>query len=111
MPGQDWVYWRQCYGQEADHISSKSFLFYYEKDSALELPNLVDMVCKSMAEAQQKEMRKFPRRMIDKCVLNGCCMSLLPDIPRTGIWVSRHRIFLSQIMLALLLFLGFRCYR
>jgi len=43
-------------------------LHYYAKDAALELPDLIEIVCKSMSEAQQKEMRKCLRRRIDKCV-------------------------------------------
>ncbi|XP_047072580.1 uncharacterized protein LOC124681801 isoform X2 [Lolium rigidum] len=43
-------------------------LHYYAKDAALELPGLIEMVCKSMPEAQQKEIRKCLRRRIDKRV-------------------------------------------
>jgi hypothetical protein len=43
-------------------------LHYYAKDAALELPDLIEMVCKSMPEAQQKEIRKCLRRRIDKRV-------------------------------------------
>ncbi|XBI37538.1 hypothetical protein VPH35_122822 [Triticum aestivum] len=43
-------------------------LHYYAKDATLELPDLIEMVCKSMPEAQQKEINKCLRRRIDKCV-------------------------------------------
>lgn len=43
-------------------------LHYYAKDATLELPGLIEMVCKSMPEAQQKEINKCLRRRIDKCV-------------------------------------------
>ncbi|XP_024317027.1 uncharacterized protein LOC100827189 isoform X3 [Brachypodium distachyon] len=43
-------------------------LHYYAKDASLELPDLVEMVCNSMSEAQQKEIRQCLRRRIDKCV-------------------------------------------
>ncbi|KAK8451468.1 hypothetical protein SEVIR_6G216800v4 [Setaria viridis] len=43
-------------------------LHFYAKDAALELPDLIDMVCESMPELQQKEIRQYLRRRIDKCV-------------------------------------------
>lgn len=43
-------------------------LHYYAKEATLELPGLIEMVCKSMPEAQQKEINKCLRRRIDKCV-------------------------------------------
>ncbi|KAM3189678.1 hypothetical protein ACQJBY_068142 [Aegilops geniculata] len=43
-------------------------LHYYAKDATLELPGLIEMVCKSMSETQQKEINKCLRRRIDKCV-------------------------------------------
>lgn len=43
-------------------------LHYYARDATLELPGLIEMVCKSMPEAQQKEINKCLRRRIDKCV-------------------------------------------
>lgn len=43
-------------------------LHYYARDATLELPGLIEMVCKSMPEAQQKEINTCLRRRIDKCV-------------------------------------------
>ncbi|XP_015695996.1 uncharacterized protein LOC102713014 isoform X2 [Oryza brachyantha] len=43
-------------------------LHHYAKDAVLELPDLVEMVCESMPEAQQKEIRQCLRRRIEKCV-------------------------------------------
>jgi hypothetical protein len=43
-------------------------LHHYAKDAALELPDLVEMACEIMPEAQQKEIRQCLRRRIDKCV-------------------------------------------
>jgi hypothetical protein len=43
-------------------------LHYYGKDAALELPGLIEMVCQSMTEVQQKEIRQYLKRRIDKCV-------------------------------------------
>ncbi|CAL5013478.1 unnamed protein product [Urochloa decumbens] len=43
-------------------------LHFYAKDATLELPDLIDMVCESMPELQQKEIRQYLRRRIDKCV-------------------------------------------
>ncbi|XP_066326532.1 uncharacterized protein [Miscanthus floridulus] len=43
-------------------------LHFYAKDASLELPDLVDIVCESMPELQQKEIRQYLRRRIDKCV-------------------------------------------
>ncbi|XP_039854688.1 uncharacterized protein LOC120712845 isoform X4 [Panicum virgatum] len=43
-------------------------LHFYAKDAALELPDLIDMVCESMPELQQKEIKQYLRRRVDKCV-------------------------------------------
>lgn len=43
-------------------------LHYYAKDAALELRHLVELVCESMSESQQKEIQHCLRRRIDKCV-------------------------------------------
>jgi len=43
-------------------------LHYYGKDVALELHVLIEMVCKSMPEAYQKEMKTCLMRRIDKYV-------------------------------------------
>ncbi|KAJ1269152.1 hypothetical protein BS78_07G188600 [Paspalum vaginatum] len=43
-------------------------LHYYAKDAALELSGLIDIVCESMPELQQKEISQYLRRRIDKCV-------------------------------------------
>ncbi|XP_062195972.1 uncharacterized protein LOC133899071 isoform X2 [Phragmites australis] len=43
-------------------------LHFYAKDAALELPDLIEMVCESMPELQRKEIRQYLRRRIDKCV-------------------------------------------
>uniref|UniRef100_A0A0D9X9Q7 DUF547 domain-containing protein n=1 Tax=Leersia perrieri TaxID=77586 RepID=A0A0D9X9Q7_9ORYZ len=43
-------------------------LHHYAKDAALELPDLVEMACEIMPEAQQKEIRQCLKKRIDKCV-------------------------------------------
>ncbi|KAL6661796.1 hypothetical protein ACP70R_001180 [Stipagrostis hirtigluma subsp. patula] len=43
-------------------------LHYYGKDAALELPDLIEIVCESMPELQRKEIRQYLKRRIDKCV-------------------------------------------
>ena len=43
-------------------------LHFYAKDAALELPDLIDMVCESMPELQQKKIKQYLRRRVDKCV-------------------------------------------
>ncbi|OEL30100.1 hypothetical protein BAE44_0008875 [Dichanthelium oligosanthes] len=43
-------------------------LHFYAKDAALELLDLIDMVCESMPELQRKEIRQYLRRGVDKCV-------------------------------------------
>lgn len=43
-------------------------LHYYAKDAALELSDLIDVVCEIMPELQRKEIRQYLRRRIDKCV-------------------------------------------
>ena len=43
-------------------------LHFYVKDAALDLPDLIDMVCESMPELQQKEIRQYLKRRVDKCV-------------------------------------------
>jgi len=43
-------------------------LHFYAKDAALDLPDLIDMVCESMPELQQKEIRQYLKRRVDKCV-------------------------------------------
>jgi hypothetical protein len=43
-------------------------LHYYGKDAALELPDLIEMVWESMPELQQKVIRQYLKRRIDKCV-------------------------------------------
>jgi len=43
-------------------------LHFYAKDAALDLPDLIDMVCESMPELQQKEIKQYLRRRVDKCV-------------------------------------------
>ncbi|XP_062191864.1 uncharacterized protein LOC133895504 isoform X2 [Phragmites australis] len=43
-------------------------LHFYAKDAALELPDLIEMVCESMPELQRKEIRQYLRRKVDKCV-------------------------------------------
>jgi hypothetical protein len=49
-------------------------LHFYAKDAALELPDLIDMVCESMPELQQKEIRQY----------------LLSDTLYIGVWLSRN---------------------
>ncbi len=43
-------------------------LHYYAKDAALELRHVVELVCESISEAQQREIQLCLRRRIDKCV-------------------------------------------
>ena len=43
-------------------------LHYYAKDAALELRHLVELVCKSMSEAQQQEIGHCLRSRIDRRV-------------------------------------------
>ncbi|KAK3123857.1 hypothetical protein QOZ80_8AG0637150 [Eleusine coracana subsp. coracana] len=43
-------------------------LQYYGKDASLELPDMIEMVCESMPELQQKEIKQYLKRRIDKCV-------------------------------------------
>jgi len=44
-------------------------LHYYARDAALELRHLVELVCESMSDAQQKQLQQHGiRRRVDKCV-------------------------------------------
>ncbi|XP_066399693.1 uncharacterized protein [Miscanthus floridulus] len=47
-------------------------LHYYARDAALELRHLVELVCESMSDAQQKQLQQLQqhglRRRVDKCV-------------------------------------------
>ncbi|KAF0923203.1 hypothetical protein E2562_003414, partial [Oryza meyeriana var. granulata] len=43
-------------------------LHYYAKDAALELRHVVELVCESISEAQQREIQLCLRRRIHKCV-------------------------------------------
>jgi len=64
-------------------------LHFYAKDAALELPDLIDMVCESMPELQQKEIKQYLRRRVES-VLSGYPTNLLSDTLYIGVWLSRN---------------------
>jgi hypothetical protein len=43
-------------------------LHCYARDAALELRHLVELVCESLSDAQQKQLQLLQRRAVDKCV-------------------------------------------